>query len=224
MATAQTTAPAAGRSNAMAWWSAGTIVLSAFLLFQVQPIISKKILPWFGGSPAVWTTCVLFFQLALLGGYAYSHFMTRHLSIRWQGLIHSALLILALFTLPIVPADKWKPLDGNHPAQRIMVLLLVVVGATYFLLSTTGPLVQAWFARLYPGRSPYRLYALSNVGSLFALLSYPFLIEVLLKVNTQGYLWTAAFVVFAVLIGIMALTMWREAKLENPAALNTAAA
>ena len=207
----------------MAWWSAGTILLSAFLLFQVQPIISKKILPWFGGSPAVWTTCVLFFQLALLGGYAYSHFLTKHLSIRWQGVIHTALLVLALFTLPIVPWDHWKPQDGNHPALRIMVLLLVVVGASYFLLSTTGPLVQAWFARLYPGRSPYRLYALSNVGSLFALLSYPFLIETTLMVDTQGYLWTAAFVVFAILIGIMALTMWREAKLDEPAAQQVSA-
>ena len=207
----------------MAWWSAGTILLSAFLLFQVQPIISKKILPWFGGSPAVWTTCVLFFQLALLGGYAYSHFLTKHLSVRWQGLIHTGLLVLAFFTLPIVPWDWWKPADGNHPALRIMVLLMMVVGASYFLLATTGPLVQAWFARLYPGRSPYRLYALSNVGSLVALLSYPFLIETTLMVDTQGYVWTVAFIVFAILVGIMALTMWREAKLGEPPVQNVAA-
>ncbi len=208
--------PAAGRTNAMAWWSAGTILLSAFLLFQVQPIISKKILPWFGGSPAVWTTCVLFFQLALLGGYAYSHWLIKHVGIRRQGIIHASLLVLALVTLPIVPWDWWKPADGTLPAMRIMRLLLVVVGATYFLLSTTGPLVQAWFARLYPGRSPYRLYALSNVGSLAALLTYPFLFETALMVNTQGYLWSLLFIVFAGLIGIMALTMWREAQIETP--------
>ena len=216
MATPLAQKPAAGRSNAMAWWSAGTILLSAFLLFQVQPIISKKILPWFGGSPAVWTTCVLFFQLALLGGYAYSHWLIKHVGIRRQGIIHASLLVLALVTLPIVPWDWWKPADGNYPALRIMRLLLVVVGATYFLLSTTGPLVQAWFARLYPGRSPYRLYALSNVGSLAALLTYPFLFETTLMVNVQGYLWSLGFVVFAGLIGIMALTMWREAQIETP--------
>jgi hypothetical protein len=217
MATPLAQEPAAGRSNAMAWWSAGTILISAFLLFQVQPIISKKILPWFGGSPAVWTTCVLFFQLALLGGYAYSHWLIKHVGIRRQGIIHASLLVLALLTLPLFPPwDMWKPADGNYPALRIMRLLLVVVGATYFLLSTTGPLVQAWFARLYPGRSPYRLYALSNVGSLAALLTYPFLFETTLMVNTQGYLWGLGFVVFAGLIGIMALTMWREAQLDTP--------
>lgn len=204
-----------GRSNAMAWWSAGTIFLSAFLLFQVQPIISKKILPWFGGSPAVWTTCVLFFQMALLGGYAYSHWIINRVSIRRQGVIHATLLGLALLTLPFFPPwDWWKPADGNYPAMRIMLLLLFVVGSTYFLLSTTGPLVQAWFARLYPGRSPYRLYALSNVGSLLALLSYPFLFETMLYVDTQGRLWSLGFVVFAILIGIMARTMWREAQAD----------
>src|SRR5262245_20078633 len=172
----ESSAPA-GRSSALAWWSAATILVSAFLLFQVQPIISKKILPWFGGSPAVWTTCVLFFQLALLGGYGYSHWINK-VPLRRQGIIHAALLLLALATLPFFPPwNWWKPADGTYPAMRIMLLLLCVVGPTYFMLSTTGPLVQSWFAKLYPGRSPYRLYALSNVGSLFALLSYPFLFE-----------------------------------------------
>src|SRR5262245_40384397 len=103
----------AGRSNAMAWWAAGTILLSAFLLFPVQPLTSNTILPWFGGSPAVWTTCVLFFQLALLGGYAYSHLIIKHVPTRLQGVIHAILLVLALCTLPIVPGDRWQPLDGN---------------------------------------------------------------------------------------------------------------
>src|SRR5687768_17051897 len=208
------------RSNALAWWSAATILVSAFLLFQVQPIISKKILPWFGGSPAVWTTCVLFFQLALLGGYAYAHVLIKYVPTRRQGIVHATLLLLALATLPIVPRDWWKPADGNYPELRILWMLLVVVGPTYFLLSTTGPLVQAWFAQLYPGRSPYRLYALSNVGSLAALLTYPFLFEPKLLVNDQGYMWSFAFVVFAGLIGVLALVMWRQAPAEAAAAEN----
>ena len=211
-----------GRSSALAWWSALTIFVSAFLLFQVQPVISKKILPWFGGSPAVWTTCVLFFQLVLLAGYAYAHWLIRYVPARRQGLVHLSLLVLAVLTLPITPGEYWKPADGSWPAMRILLLLAVKVGAPFFLASTTGPLVQAWFSQLYPGRSPYRLYALSNVGSLAALLSYPLVIEPWLRVDTQGYWWSLAFVLFAGLIGYLALTMWKlsrpvEAELAEPA-------
>src|SRR5439155_4109812 len=147
------------RSTGLAWWSAATILLSAFLLFQVQPVITKKILPWFGGSPAVWTTCVLFFQLVLLGGYAYAHFVTHQVQTKWQSIVHLGIVLLAVVMLPIVPRDWWKPADGSFPALRILVLLGAVVGIPYFVLSTTGPLVQAWFAKIYPGRSPYRLYS-----------------------------------------------------------------
>src|SRR3954470_13877522 len=207
------------RSNALAWWSAATILVSAFLLFQVQPVISKKILPWFGGSPAVWTTCVLFFQLVLLGGYAYAHWLIRSISPKWQGPIHISVLILALLTFPITasgywnitPSSFWKPIDGNMPAIRILLLLAAKVAAPFFVASTTGPLVQAWFSQLYPGRSPYRLYSLSNVGSLAALLTYPFLIETMFYVDRQGVLWSLSFIVFAGLIGTLARTMWQEA-------------
>lgn len=200
------------RSNALAWWSAATILISAFLLFQVQPVITKKILPWFGGSPAVWTTCVLFFQLVLLAGYAYAHFATHLIKPRWQGVVHLVIVLLAVLLLPIVPAERWKPINGDTPALRILLLLTFVVGVPYFVLSTTGPLVQAWFARLYPGRSPYRLYSLSNVGSLAALLTYPFLIETTLRVDAQGYVWSLVFIAFAALIGILALNIWRHDK------------
>jgi hypothetical protein len=209
------------RSNSLAWWSAATILVSAFLLFQVQPVISKKILPWFGGSPAVWTTCVLFFQLVLLGGYAYAHWLTHQVQPRWQAIVHLVIVLAAVVMLPIVPSNGWKPLDGDMPALRILTLLGAVVGVPYFVLSTTGPLVQAWFSRLYPGRSPYRLYSLSNIGSLAALLTYPFLVETTLRVDTQGYVWSLVFVAFAALIGILALNMWRFDK-ENLA--GTAAA
>jgi hypothetical protein len=205
------------RSSALAWWSATTILVSAFLLFQVQPVISKKILPWFGGSPAVWTTCVLFFQLVLLGGYAYAHVLTHRVAPRWQGIFHLAIVLLAVVLLPIVPSERWKPIDGDLPAMRILILLTAVVGVPYFVLSTTGPLVQAWFARLYPGRSPYRLYSLSNIGSLAALLTYPFLVETTLRVDTQGYVWSLVFISFAALIGILALNIWRHEKAADAA-------
>ncbi|HEX5106164.1 MAG TPA: fused MFS/spermidine synthase, partial [Pirellulaceae bacterium] len=212
----------AGRSSVMAWWCALTIFVSAFLLFQVQPVISKTILPWFGGSPAVWTTCVLFFQLMLLAGYAYADWLVQRVPAHRQGLIHAAVVVLAVLTLPITPGDFWKPLDGSWPAPRILLLLAAKVGAPFFLASTTGPLVQAWFSQLYPGRSPYRLYALSNVGSLAALLSYPFLFEMLLDVRTQGNLWSLGFVVFAVLIGYLSITMWRVSSEKIPEAIEPA--
>src|SRR5215471_5495546 len=143
---------------------ATTILVSAFLLFQVQPLISKYILPWFGGSPAVWTTCMLFFQLVLFGGYTYAHLLTRYFSPRMQAIVHLSLLAVAIaVTFPsIAPAAAWKPIDSSHPTGRILALLAVTVGLPYFVLSTTGPLVQAWFAKAWPQSSPYRLYALSN--------------------------------------------------------------
>ena len=199
------------RSAGLVLLAAVTIFVSAFLLFQVQPLISKKILPWFGGSPAVWTTCMLFFQVLLLAGYTYAHLLTKYVSPLWQGRIHAALLVAAAVTLPIIPSDWWKPADGTMPSLRILALLTAEVGAPYFLLSTTGPLIQAWFALANPGKSPYRLYALSNVGSLGALLTYPFVFERFLTVNWQGWLWSGAFVGFAVLAGGMGLWIWRIA-------------
>lgn len=205
------------RGSGLAWWSAHTILISAFLLFQVQPVISKTILPWFGGSPAVWTTCMLFFQVLLLGGYAYAHVVTRYFSPKVQGRLHAALLAISVVTLPIVPGDFWKPEDGNYPALRILLLLACKVGAPYFLLSSTGPLVQAWFSLAYPARSPYRLYALSNIGSLGALLSYPFLFEPAFAVNLQGWLWSLGFVLFAFLAGGLGIAIWRLAASLDPA-------
>lgn len=194
-----------GASNAkFAWYSALTILLSAFLLFQVQPIISRTILPWFGGGPAIWSTCMLFFQVMLLGGYAYAHFLNGVKTPQRQSITHIVLLVLALVTLPITPAASWKPADGTQPTWRILHLLLWNVGLPYFILASTGPLVQAWFSRVYPGRSPYRLYALSNIGSLAALLSYPFVFEPWLTSNSQGTLWSIGFGAFALLCGVLA--------------------
>ena len=181
-------------------------LLSAFLLFQIQPVISKFILPWFGGSPGVWTTCMVFFQVLLFGGYAYAHLLTR-LQPRWQAVIHTLLIIGAFVLLPISPAETWKPTGNEDPAGRILLILLGTVGLPYFILSSTSPLAQVWFTRAIPGGSPWRLYALSNIGSLVALISYPFFFEPRLEVGTQTVLWSVAFVVFGLLSLFLA---WRS--------------
>ena len=173
-------------------------LLSAFLLFQVQPIISKFILPWFGGSPGVWTTCMLFFQVVLFAGYAYAHTLTL-LPRRWQGIVHGLLLGMAIAMLPIAPNEMWKPTGTEDPALRILLLLFVSVGLPYFVLSSTSPLVQVWFTRTTNGASPWRLYALSNIGSLAALLSYPLFFEVHWDVLEQTTLWAVGFGAFVVL-------------------------
>ncbi|MHB0958945.1 MAG: spermidine synthase [Pirellulaceae bacterium] len=190
-------------------WSAATVLVSAFLLFQVQPMVSKMILPWFGGSPSVWTTCMLFFQMFLLAGYAYAHALERLPRTRVAGVIHLVLLAAALAVLPILPGDAWKPQDSSQPQWRIVTLLAANVGLPYFLLAASAPLVQAWYSRAFHGRSPYRFYALSNVGSLTALLSYPFVIEPAFDIPHQSTLWSCCFAAFALLSGGLALAMAR---------------
>lgn len=177
-----------------------TIFTSAFLLFQVQPLIARFILPWFGGAPTVWTTCMLFFQIVLLLGYLYADLVNRWLRPRSQVILHTILALVALLLLPITPSESWKPTGDESPTLRILLLLMASIGLPYFLLSTTGPLVQAWFARCYPQRSPYRLYALSNVGSLLALLTYPMVFEPLLATRTQSSSWGYGFIGFAALV------------------------
>jgi hypothetical protein len=172
-------------------------LLSAFLLFQVQPIISNFILPWFGGSPGVWTTCLLFFQIVLFAGYAYAHALTR-LTRRWQGVLHGLLLGAAIALLPIAPGEAWKPTGAEDPSLRILLLLAANVGLPYFVLSSTSPLVQVWFTRQGGGK-PWRLYAWSNLGSLAALLSYPLFFEVHWDVVEQTTLWSVAFGAFVAL-------------------------
>ena len=183
-----------------------TIFLSAFLLFQVQPMIGKMILPWFGGSASVWTTCMLFFQMTLLLGYLYSHWVVRFLSPRQQSLIHIALLLVSLALLPISPSEAWKPTGAENPTLRILGLLLVSIGLPYFVLSTTGPLVQAWFARERSGQVPYRLFALSNFGSMLALIAYPLAVEPALPTLWQSYMWSGLFACFVISCGLLA---WR---------------
>ena len=188
-----------------------TIFLSAFLLFQVQPLIGKFVLPWFGGGPAVWTTCMLFFQVLLLVGYAYAHATTCIRNPRTRACLHIAVIGLSLAALPIIPsAELWKPEGSGMPVLHILLLLTVAVGAPYFVLSTTGPLLQDWFARTWPRYSPYRLYALSNLGSFLALLSYPFVFEPRFALRTQALGWTAGYSVFALLCAWIALRFAKQ--------------
>jgi hypothetical protein len=184
-----------------------SIFLSAFLLFQVQPIMGRYVLPWFGGGPAVWTHCLLFFQALLLGGYAYAHWLGSRRSVRLQASVHIVLLVASLLFLPIgARADLWKPASSADPSGRILLLLAATVGGPYLLLSATGPLLQRWFTLSEPGKSPWRLYALSNLGSFLALLSYPFAMEPVFRLHTEARVWSALYAGFVALCG---WTAWR---------------
>jgi len=183
---------------------ATTIFLSSFLLFLVQPLIARLILPWFGGTAAVWTTCMLFFQCMLLAGYAYAHATTAKLSPRAQAILHTVLLAAAAATLPILPDPSWKPEGGGEPISRILLLLTATVGLPYLLVSSTSPLVQAWFSRARPGANPYRLFAVSNFASLLALIGYPLLVEPNFTNGQQIDGWSWMFAAFAVMCALLA--------------------
>ena len=182
-----------------------TICCGSFLLFQVQLILAKYILPWFGGTPAVWTTCMLFFQLLLLGGYLYAHLLSTKFSGRTQAIVHITVLSLSAWLIvlgalfwktPLLPGPSWRPTSSDFPVSHILRLLLVAVGLPFLCLSASAPLLQSWFARAYPGKSSYRLYALSNIGSLLGLVTYPFAVEPGFHLHTQAWLWSTAYIVF----------------------------
>jgi hypothetical protein len=193
-----------------------TIFTGAFLLFQVEPLLARYILPWFGGTSAVWITCMLFFQLLLVVGYAYSHLIATRLPPRRQVIVHivivsACVLCMGALTLiwqsPITPGPNWKPLSPDFPISRIFSLLLVSIGLPFFILATTGPLLQTWFSRSHQGASPYRLYALSNIGSLLALVTYPFVVEPALTLKAQAILWSVLFVAFAIGVVLCGLNL-----------------
>ncbi|MCX8156488.1 MAG: fused MFS/spermidine synthase [Verrucomicrobiae bacterium] len=185
------------------------IFSGAFLLFLIQPLMAKFILPWFGGTPAVWTTCMLFFQAGLLVGYAYAHGLTRLLSWRRQVLVHLGLLALALMFARIIPPDTWQPANGTAPTGRILLLLVSCLGLPYVALAATSPLLQAWFSQAHRGVSPYRLYSLSNAGSLLALLAFPFVLEPHLSRQAQAMGWKWGLVVFVICMAFCGWRVWR---------------
>jgi len=186
---------------------ATVIFLNALLLFLVQPIIAKLILPWFGGSAAVWITCLLFFQVALLIGYLYAYYLVRRLPRRLQSPLHLAVLGASLLALPILPRNSWRPSGPEHPAWDILLLLTATIGLPYLVLSSTSPLLQAWYAQSGggPQRPPYRLFALSNAGSMLALLAYPTLVEPLFLRPHQAIGWSIAYAGVCLLCALVAL-------------------
>lgn len=190
-----------------------TAFLSAWLLFQVQPMVARRILPWFGGGTAVWTTVMLFFQAALFAGYLYAHLLARRAP-RMQAALHITLLAAAAalaLAFGVLPVDRWKPADAGRPVVHILAMLGACIGLPFVMLAATAPLVQAWYARANGGASPYRLYALSNVGSLAALLSYPLAVEPTLPLGRQGELWAMLFALFAAACGASALWALKSA-------------
>jgi hypothetical protein len=193
-----------------------TVLAGALLLFEVEPLIAKAILPWFGGSAQVWTTCLLFFQAALLAGYFYAHVMTTRVAPAWQWRIHAVLLAISLVFLPIIPAEHWKPVGGEDPLVLILGLLTTTIGLPFVLLSATSPLIQAWLARPVDGAvsPPYRLFALSNLGSMVALLAYPVVVEPLVPGHLQAVAWSVLYAGFAVLCSATAFR-YRSGSLER---------
>jgi hypothetical protein len=183
---------------------AATLFLGCFLLFLLEPLYAKLILPWFGGSASVWTLCLVFFQSALLAGYWYADFTTRRLNPRVQSLLHIALLLACLWLIPILPNPAWRSSCGSDPTWLILGLLATQIGLPFVLLSATSPLIQSWYVRSLPGRQPYVLFALSNAASLLALLCFPFLLEPYLSSGSQSTLWSSLFVLYVLLCSSLA--------------------
>ena len=195
-----------------------TVFVSAVLLFAVQPMFAKMVLPLLGGTPAVWNTCMVFFQATLLAGYAYAHVTARAFEVRHQATIHLVLLVTPLLLLPIAVPAAWRSPSQDHPAMWLLALLIVALGLPFFVVSTTGPLVQTWFARSnHPlAHDPYFLYAASNTGSLAALLAYPTVIEPNLHLADQSRLWSIGYVVLALLLVGCAAVVWHLRTSASP--------
>ncbi|MEO8593075.1 MAG: fused MFS/spermidine synthase [Candidatus Solibacter sp.] len=198
------------------------ILASSLLLFLVQPVLAKAILPWFGGSASVWTTAILFFQAFLLLGYLYAHLTARYLSARRQAWLHAGLLAASLACLPISASPAWNPGAATPPVARILAVLTRSVGFPYFLLAATGPLLQRWYVRSARAAIPYRLFAVSNLGSLTALLLYPFAIEPFLSVHHQLTGWSIAYAAVAALLAFVAILGTSRSTVDSTApALST---
>lgn len=199
-----------GRGLQAGTWLFGSAILaSAFLLFVVQPMVGKRILPWFGGAAGVWILCLAFYQTTLFVGYAYAHLLTRFAPPRGQFLIHLVVSLAAISVMPALPGDSWRPSGAVNPRSDILLMLTANVALPFMLLASTGPLVQTWFARRFPGRSPYPLYAVSNIGAFAALLAYPFILEPWFTLSATSLIWTSAFIATVVVILACARLAWR---------------
>lgn len=188
------------------WLFAATVFASAFLIFSVQPMVGKYILPWFGGVPAVWMTCLAFYQTALFIGYGYAYWLAGRISPARQPFVHGVVFVASLAVLPVLPGAAWKPEAGADATGLILGMLAANVALPFVLLASTGPLLQVWFSRALPGRSPYGLFAVSNLGSLLGLLSFPFLIEPLVPLSLQSRFWSWIFALTG--LAILACSAW----------------
>ena len=188
-----------------------TALLASFLLFWVEPLFARLVLPLLGGSPAVWNTCLMFFQALLLGGYLYAHVTSRYLTARRQSVAHLALLAVTLLALPLAIPDGWTPPASGQPIGWLLLLLTVTVGAPFFVLSATAPMLQRWIAGTdHPAaKNPYQLYAASNAGSFLGLLAFPILLEPTLRLGQQSTLWSGGYLLAGGLTAICAATVWR---------------
>ena len=210
--TATLVSPATRRPFGVVGLYSVTLVVSAALVFMVQPMFARFVLPLLGGAPAVWTTAMLFFQSALLLAYLYAHWSTRRFGARRQAALHLALVAAALLVLPLGVPDGWIPPVESSPVPWLLLLLFVSVGAPFFVVSSTAPLLQSWLADTdHPdGRDPYFLYRASNIGSVIGLVSYPLLVERELTLDSQSWMWSAGYGLLAVLLSASAIVMWRS--------------
>src|SRR5437762_1503990 len=184
--------------------------VGATLLFVVQPMVGKMILPLLGGTPNVWSTCMVFFQAALLAGYAYAHAAPRWLGVRRHALLHFVLLLLPFVALPITVHYGSSPPGDVNPVSWLLVVLTLSVGLPFFVVSTSAPLLQKWFAHTghVAGKDPYFLYGASNLGSFLSLIAYPFILERVLGLQLQSIVWSFGYLVLAALVvGCVALVL-----------------
>lgn len=194
------------------------LLLSSFLIFWVEPLFTKSVLPMLGGSPRVWNTALVFFQVTLLAGYVYAHWTSRLLSARRQSLLQVALVAVAAVGLPVLAPEGWSPPADALPIPWLLSLFAVGIGLPFFALSSMAPMLQRWFARLPHRHSddPYFLYAASNLGSLLALLAFPLVLEPWLPLGAQNVAWGWSYVALALLVAAAALYLWRRAPEAGP--------
>ena len=200
-----------------------TIFTGAALLFVVQPMVGRMVLPLLGGSPAVWNTAMVFYQAVLLAGYAYAHFTTRWLGVRRQTALHAVMLVLPLFVMPVVIPHGWAPPTTHNPIPWLLAVLAITVGAPFFVVSATSPLLQRWFSASghRDATDPYFLYAASNCGSLLALAVYPVLIEPQLRLSQQSQWWTVGYELLAGLTAVCGLWITRKVRISGVTKLSS---
>ena len=199
------------RSLSIIFLFAATLFISASIMFVLQPMFGKILLPLLGGSPAVWNTCMVFYQTILFFGYLYAHFLSTRQNNHRQILIHGGLILISFLALPLALPENTIPPTDSDPTFWLIGILSLSIGLPFFVVSTTSPLLQKWFANVghHTSHDPYYLYAASNVGSMLALLSYPFLLEPNIGLDNQKTYWAICYVILCLLILACAFLLWR---------------